>query len=156
MQSTQWKSFHPDCVVALNKILDNTNAMIVLSSCWRHGFIDWPNKILIDRKDALRVMQRWFDDCGLPSQRLIDKTPDFVQLTVDGEFASGHRGTEISMWLDKHSRVQSFILLDDDSDMEPHKDRLVQTHEPEGLTLENADQAISLLTDNTSFGKVSV
>jgi len=136
--STDFKSFNPDCVIALKKILDETNAIIVISSCWRKGFIDWsiePHR-LVESKDVLKVLGRWFEDCGLPSQRLIDVTPIDI---------SGYRGTEISQWLAAHSRVQNFIILDDDSDMEPHRDRLIQTDGSKGLTLENADEAIKLL-----------
>ena len=81
------------------------------------------------------------------ANRLIDKTPDFVQTTVNGEFSSGHRGTEISMWLQSNSGVESFIILDDDSDMEPHLHRLIHTQEghEEGLKGADADRGIDLL-----------
>jgi len=147
VDSTNYKSFHPDCVQALKKILDETNALIVLTSCWRKGFLDWSVSpcVLIERPHVLAVLGRLFEDAGLPSQRLVEVTP----ITVEG-----HRGTEISKWLDKHSRVKNFIILDDDSDMEPHKDRLVQTHEPKGLTMADAEMAIKMLTSGIESATV--
>lgn len=156
-QKTKWKDFHPDCVAALKKILDNTNAKIVLSSCWRHGFVDRTNPAfpMIHRTKVIPVLKERFKKWGLPPESLIDVTPDFrVKNSLDNEFPSDHRGSEITMWLNKNSKhfeVESFVILDDDLDMEPHNNRLVQTVEPEGLTMENADQAIKLLTKDKNI-----
>lgn len=121
---------------------------MVLSSCWRHGFIDWTNADhpLVDRDEALPTLQKWMNDCGLPGDRLIDVTPDFIQRTVEGQWQSGHRGTEIGIFLKQHPEVTKFVILDDDTDLEPFLEWHVQTHEPFGLTLENAKQAISILS----------
>lgn len=139
--STKWQTFHPDCVKALKRVLDVTDAKIVLSSAWRHGFIDWrtENHCLVDSKNAINVMKELFTDCGLPADSLIGKTPFNL---------SEHRGKEISEWLKRNeaSGVESFVVLDDDSDIEPFQDRFVQTHPDNGMDEENADKAISLLT----------
>jgi hypothetical protein len=137
--STGWKSFHPDCVKALKHLLDNTNAVMVLSSCWRHGFIDWTDEDhkLIDQKDAPAKLREWMDNCGLQGSRLIDVTPTPFNAI---------RGKEIDLWLQQHSRVKKFVILDDDNDMEPYINQLVETDPSKGLTLENAEQAIKLLT----------
>jgi hypothetical protein len=148
-KSTGWKGFHPECLNALKFILDKTDAQMVLSSCWRHGFIDWPTGKLIDAKDSITVIKRWFTDAGWSPElanRLISSTPDFVCRDVESPFESGHRGTEISEWLKKHPEVTAFCILDDDCDMEPHGDRHVHTHEEMGLSMENAEKAIFLLT----------
>jgi hypothetical protein len=149
-KNTGWADFHPDCVKALKKILDATGAFIVLSSCWRHGFLDRSNKnvedhFIVYQKDAIPRLKEWFVRWGLPPERLIDKTPDFHTMDINAEFPSDHRGTEISLWLDKHPEIECFVILDDSNDIEPHEQFFVQTYEPEGLTLENADQAIKIL-----------
>jgi hypothetical protein len=150
--ATKFKAFHPDCLKALRRILETTDAKMVLSSCWRHGFIDWPNEALIHHTNAIPTMKRWFVDAGWPqdlADRLIDKTPDFVCTDINSPFASDHRGTEISMWLAKN-KIDSFVILDDDCDMEPHLSRHVLTDGEKGLSESNADRAISLLTEKTS------
>ena len=137
--STHWKTFHPDCVKALKRVLEVTGAKIVLSSAWRHGFIDWRTEehCLVDSKNAITVMKELFTECGLPADSIIGKTPFNL---------SEHRGKEISLWLEQNSGVKSFVVLDDDSDIDPFQDRFVQTHPDNGMNEENADQAISFLT----------
>jgi hypothetical protein len=82
-------------------------------------------------------MGELFTECGLPAEALIGKTPtDF----------KGHRGTEIDTWLKNHPSVDKFVIIDDDDDMEPHMDRLVQTHPDLGMNEKDADKAILLLT----------
>ena len=82
-------------------------------------------------------MQELLTEIGLLDDCLIDKTP-FV--------LSDHRGREIDLWLQKNPSVESFVILDDDDDVDPHKSRLVQTDGEKGMNEEDADKAISLLT----------
>ena len=56
------------------------------------------------------------------------------------------RGREIQLWLQQHPEVDSFVILDDDADMDNLIDRLVQTEIETGLTEQDADRAIELLT----------
>ena len=142
--STKWQTFHPDCVKALKRVLDATGANIVLSSCWRHGFIDWrtENNCLVHHTQALPVLKEMFIECGLPADTLISKTPDILN-------SNATRGEEISLWLKKHGEefgVQQFIVLDDSSDVEPHFEHFVQTDGELGMNEKDADKAISLLT----------
>lgn len=111
---------HPDCVAALNKILDQTGAKIVVSSSWRF--------------EGLEAMRQHLKAWGVRA-RPIAMTPTI--------FAS--RGMEIDKYLRLHGRPESFVILDDDSDMEPYKDRLVQTEFEAGLTIRDAERAIELL-----------
>ena len=140
--STHFKTFHPDCIKALKHILDATGAVLVLSSCWRHGFLDWRGTEgkLVDSKDAVKVMKELLNDAGLQGERLIDKTPTL---------RSDIRGQEIDAWLkDTHPMsfdIKSFAILDDDSDMEPHMNRLVKVNGREGLTEEDTKNCIKML-----------
>jgi len=47
----------------------------------------------------------------------------------------------------KPPEVESFVILDDGSDMEMHKSRLVQTNCEEGLLDEHVDLAIRIVED---------
>lgn len=41
LRSSRYKNFDITCSNNLKKIVDETGSVIVISSCWRHGFIDW-------------------------------------------------------------------------------------------------------------------
>lgn len=62
----------------------------------------------------------------------------------------GYRGKEIKSWLDNWNGdpVESFVIIDDDNDMNPFMDRLVQTSFNKGLQQKNVDKAIKLLNVN--------
>ena len=143
--STKWKTFHPDCVKALKRVIETTGAKIVLSSSWRHGFIDWRTEEhrLVNPNEAIPVMKELFADCGLPAEALIDKTP-FCK--------SEHRGDEISKWLEIHSKelgVEQYVVLDDDPAVDPHHAHFVQTSWGDGMNEKDADKAILILTSTT-------
>lgn len=58
------------------------------------------------------------------------------------------RGHEIDAWLRAWSEVddiESFVVLDDDSDITPHEDRHVKTSFHEGLTSEHVPLALEIL-----------
>lgn len=137
-----------DCVsrekiARLNRIIDATGAVCVLSSSWRiiHS-LDW--------------MREFLKEHGFTGQ-LIDKTINYT-----GILSENRRGYEIHSWL-MGREVDSFIILDDADDMEPHLDRLVQTSfysfdpdefEPEGvkggLQDEHVKKAIKMLNNDPS------
>jgi hypothetical protein len=54
---------------------------------------------------------------------------------------SRYRGDEIKEWLDNADiEIETFVIVDDDSDMEPFKDRLVKTNNVYGLTGMDVDK----------------
>ncbi len=57
------------------------------------------------------------------------------------------RGAEIAKWLGDYERhkIQSFVILDDDKDMDSLSIRLVQTQGHVGLTMADAERAIAML-----------
>lgn len=83
------------CVARLREVTLRHNARIVISSAWRKRD-DWREHIT----DS-------FADAGWPDPPIIDRTPNFYVLS---------RGREIQSWLKAHE-VESYIILDDDSDM---------------------------------------
>lgn len=91
----------------LKDIIDATGCEIVVSSAWR-------------KSDLFFHLLK----C-LPKTPL-DKTP---------VFNSGCRGEEIKLWLDENKGVESYAILDDDSDMLPEQlPYFVQTELDYGLT----------------------
>lgn len=125
---------HPDCVAALNRIIEATGAMIVVSSTWR--------RISKYRTAMADTLNRW----GVKGT-VLDITPvlDRQHGTL---YVSPERGDEIKAWLESYTRnpIESFVILDDDKDMGSLKHRLIKTEMETGLTHQHADLAIQMLT----------
>jgi hypothetical protein len=122
---------HPDCVAALNRILVETNAMIVVSSSWR-----------LDCNSSTVEMREILSQWGIAGA-VIGCTP-----ILQSSFGSVRpRGEEILKWIKEDGErfeIESFVILDDDDDMIHLRDRLVQTEFGRGLTMEHAERAIAM------------
>lgn len=109
----------------LKKIVDATDANIVLSSSWRIGFsvLSLPEKNLIERLEKYGM-------------EIMDFTPCMT----------GTRGDEIREWLSNNWPVESFVILDDEGDMAEFKEtNLVKTNTSIGLQEKDVDKAIEIL-----------
>lgn len=115
--------FDKNCVDNLKRIIHKTDSKIVLSSTWRLG------------ETLESIKKRVFSVYGLDTH-LIDMTP-FLGYDVT-------RGSEISRWLNSN-KCESFVIIDDDNDMDGYVDNLVLTNAKYGLTKEDADKALDLL-----------
>jgi hypothetical protein len=119
---TKYRFAKPN-VAALNEILRQTEARLVISSSWREGLM-------------LSEIIGYLERDGVMAGRVVGKT----------EFLNQARGLEIDAWL--HSvpyAVSSFVILDDRDDMEMHRERLVQINPQVGLSMAQARRAIELL-----------
>ena len=133
--------FHPQFVYNLKRIIDKTEAKIVISSSWRMS--------------GLETMQNMWKDRDLPGE-VIDITPDGWNLYKRGLVHRDYdRGHEIEHWLNTND-VEAYVIIDDDMDMlEYQMPKLVLTrnnldHEDcvdmgLGLTSKCADKAIKIL-----------
>ena len=127
---------HPDCVAALNWLIEQTGARIVVSSSWRLQLASKKRQ-----HDYLHhLMQLW----GVAG-RLAGQTPHLSSLSEGGVWMPRPRGAEIQAWLDQHPEVQQFVILDDDGDMEHLSPHLARTTFAEGLTMERAAFAYDLM-----------
>lgn len=89
----------------LNKLCRETDAKIVVSSSWRLS-------------ENCNLGECLYNGGLNRSVRVLGSTP-----RLPGEC----RGAEIKDWLEKYGHeVENFIIIDDDSDMEPFMDRLVK------------------------------
>lgn len=119
---------HPPCVYALQKILDNTGASIVVSSSWRH----------IHGIDLQRTLSQF----GLINFKYLGITPDLK--------GDNPRGYEIIEWFNSMSinhNDTKFVIIDDDDDMGKLIPFLVRTNWDDGLSFDMADRAIRMLRD---------
>lgn len=115
----------------LKEIVDKTGAEIVVSSSWRYG---WTHKHLELGGELLIKLKDRLDDVEL---KVLDTTPILHGM---------NRGDEIRDWLERHPEVESFIILDDDSDMCEFTDiNLVKTSHSRGLREEHVIKAIEML-----------
>lgn len=119
--------FQNSCVQELNRITNKTGASIVVSSTWRFRPLD----LLIRHMRGQGV------------------TGEIIGKTTTVRMA---RGAQIALWLESNpfpgpEERTTFVILDYDSDMEPHMDRLVQTDPLLGLRRSPADRAIQLLQE---------
>lgn len=121
---------HADCVAALNRIIEQTGAVIVVSSTWR--------KCKNPRTKMAETLKRWN-----VNGTVIDVTPQLY----GEEYNYKRRGSEIQLWLKMYTQheIESFVILDDDSDMGELKHRLVRCNFEIGLTEADADKAIAML-----------
>lgn len=126
-----------DKLKILKRIIDATNAKIVISSSWRCG--EPPsleltiNKMIGHPKRCPKnKMLNWFID------NLYDVTP----------LCSGCRGNEINAYLREHSEIDNYVILDDDGDMlDEQLFHFVQTDYQTGLTSHEEELAIKVLNN---------
>jgi hypothetical protein len=86
----------PTRMVLLKQIVDATGAKIVLTTSWREH---WSN-CSAQRDDTGALIDRIFATHNL---QIFDKTPEL----------HARRETEIKSWLDNHTDVANFVVLDD-------------------------------------------
>lgn len=130
-------TFAPECVARLNRITDALGADIVVSSTWRTG----------TREQFARVVAHIVGQ-GVTA-KVIDRTP-YLLYERDGYALGLHapRGDEIKLWLEQNQRrVDGFVILDDDDDMEALAPWLVRTDMDGGLLDEHVDRAIAVATE---------
>ena len=98
--------FHKHFIDNLKRIIDETDAKIVISSTWRFSGLEY-------------ILNMWkFRE--LPGE-VIGVTPNFMAKL--GTILC--RGKEIDAWIEKfeleNGALESYVILDDDSDMEEHQ-----------------------------------
>lgn len=119
---------NPDAVERLNEVVRRTDCVIVISSSWRIG-------------SSRHDLQHFLELRGF-NYGVLSVTPSVGK-------ANRVRGDEIQLWLDrakeKYGEIESFAIVDDDSDMGHLMPRLVRTDFTTGLTDEHVEQLVSLL-----------
>ena len=132
-----YKGIDDDKLIRLKKIVDDTGAVIVISSTWRLGY----------NNDGHYLDAFWkYLEEKLKEQELsiYDVTPNI---------ARKHRGEEILRWLVDHPEVDKYVILDDDDydfwQIGPEiTDYLVQTDfyaKDGGLQDKHVEKAIKIL-----------
>lgn len=117
--------FDPKAVKQLKRIIDATDADIVVESSWKYLGLD--------------AMKELWEVRNLPGT-IIDITPSLL---------GKNKGVEIALWLSKYAKQDiRYVIIDDeyvilDSQL-PH---FILTNPYEGITEEQANRAISMLNE---------
>jgi len=86
----------PECLKQLKKIVDATDAKIVLTTSWREHWEQDEEKCDPIGKEICEIFSKY-------QLSVLDKTP----------FLTSGRESEIESWLDAHSETKTFAVLDD-------------------------------------------
>lgn len=137
--------FHPEFVENLGRIIEETDAKLIISSSWRHM--------------GLERLNRMWEQRGYPGE-IIGITPDLRWGTPEEKLEPGEqkyvRGDEIQAILDQYYQITNYVILDDDDDMlSSQRGNFVMTstniNHPDcidigyGLTKECTNRAIRIL-----------
>lgn len=114
----------------LEEIVIATDARIVVSSTWRN--------------DSSH-MKKLLNTLGYRGIKIIGVTENLGKSSTGDRYYRGH---EIQKWLNEHSCIEQYVILDDDSDMLDSQLRnFVQTDGTIGLTDTLAYRAIYILNN---------
>lgn len=128
--SAQSNRVRPDCVERLNRVLDATDAQIVLSSAWRYMVLGGAMTL-----EGFGYMLRTH---GVRAGRLFGLT------AKDENNGPDERGRLIRAWLAEHPHVTRYAVVDD-MQLGFEGMPVVRTDGARGLTDSDADRLIELL-----------
>lgn len=113
----------PLCCNNLQRLVDITDAHVVISSTWRK----FPHDVY--------DLMKFFCNYNIP---VIGMTPNS---------ATGHREEEINAWLKSHYVIHNcFVIIDDDQcDLQTLKDHLVKVDGYRGMNGDNTDEAARII-----------
>ena len=124
--------FDPYCVILVKKLIKEFSLKIVISSTWRDG----AKNRLVKELSENSLMEYLHEDWLTPIVR------------------PANRGKEIELWLENHSEVEDYIILDDNANLMDHQmDKFVKTSMHLGMVQERYSQARNLLL---SYNQLSV
>ncbi len=119
----------PKAVQILEDLVEQSGANIVISSSWRIG-------------RTLEDLQKIFNEFNT---KLADKIIGMT--TTEREFGTNscQRGWQIKKYLLEHPKIESFVVLDDDNDMDDVRDHFVKTTWALGIEQHHVDECLKCL-----------
>lgn len=145
--NTRFQYFDLDCVLVLEAILRQVpDSKIVVTSTWRLGC-----KSLKDLKNMMRwgSVRKPTEFHGI-SVNFIDRIIGATSriFSYDELFKCNQevpRGQEITAWLKDYPEVDGYLVLDDDTDIQPHQERFVRTDIYKGIQAKDIEKCIEIL-----------
>lgn len=124
----------------LKRLIQETNAKIVLSSCWKNYLPMFIDKYELNdfQIELGQILLRKLKEVGL---EIYDVLPD-----LERKVRRNTKGYEIEAWLKEHLDVEVFVVIDDEDIVLPEqKSVFLKTTFKDGLTDEIVDKAIEIL-----------
>ncbi len=122
----------------MKHLIDKTDAKVVLSSTWRIGWkhIDVGVRDTDIAKDFMELHSK-LNHYGI---EFYDRTPIFDRCKYN-------RGDEIKAYLDNHSNIEGYVIIDDMSGklLRPCSSHLLQTSMRKGLQIKHIEIAKTIL-----------
>lgn len=138
------ETFDPVAVGLFNRLAEQTNLHMVVSSSWRKVHPDLTSMETILRVAGFEAPM-FSDFLFLCGERDLDMRQQ--DRTTAIRHPDKIRGDEVADWLERNDGLfDQYIIIDDDSDFHPHQlPRLVQADPDHGLSYENYRTALKLL-----------
>lgn len=135
--------FTPECLTQLRRIVDTTQAHIIISSSWKIPFQGETPEIVLNNLKRLWITRQYPGQIDGATPNLTFQ--EILDMHCDGDFVC-HKGFEIEQWLRQHPSCTSYAILDDEEIALPHhKAHFIKTDPMVGLCSKEADQVIALL-----------
>ena len=120
-ETPSYKAFDPVAASNLQYILEEVPGVeIVISSTWRKLY-------------TMEELQEIFSQYHISPSFIVGVTP---------VLENRYRGHEIELYLKHNPEITDFVILDDNSDLEPYMDRWVKVDGKNGLTFSDAEKVI--------------
>ena len=125
---TRYVGIDNKLLLNFKKIIDATNAKVILSSTWR------------DHPQFEDYLKEKLSEIGL-NDLIIDKTQSGIR-------SNAKRAVEINHWLNDHPEIKDYIVIDDMTygGLDTFEDRFIKTHEMIGLSEKDIEKAIAKLS----------
>ncbi len=125
----EWDMFCPYSVILLNKLTDETNAKIVVSSSWR-------------KNNSVEELSTLFKKNGITGD-VYSSTHVLFYKNCDHSVS---RGNEIQLWLSQYPETEQYVILDDDSDMlYNQRKNFVHVNPVKGFVKKDYNKALKIL-----------
>ncbi len=122
----------------LKRIIDETEAKVVLSSTWKKDFENIDGKVVPIHEKGVALLN-------------VLKKYDIELYDILKKGYSLPREDLITIWLNEHPNVESFIVIDDETTHLKRfigKELIKTSFLPEGVMLKNMDDCIGLCEDH--------
>lgn len=141
----------PKKIELLGRIIDKTNAKIVISSSWRRNTLDDTLKFISG--GSIHSKDNPFPYCD----KVVGITDRMYAFSWNDEINNRTgkrptyllpRGVEIQRYLELNKDIKQYVILDDMTDMLYwHKDNFVKTDSYNGLSEQDVELAIKILNN---------
>ena len=141
--------FAPECIAQLGRIIEATDAHIIISSSWKIPFEGETDETVLNSLKGMWENRQYPGriDGAIPNLTF----QEILDMHCDGDFIC-HKGFEIEHWLRKHPECTSYVILDDEEIALPkHESHFVRTDRMIGLQKKDADQAIEILLNHCYY-----